>query len=79
MKPGYLTTEFYIAAASQLLGLLVMMGVISGTDKTTLEGAVSAAITAVGTLIGSAIIAWQYIASRTTQKVQAMAMINNGR
>ena len=70
MKPGYLTTEFWTAAASQLLSLLVILGVITGADRTTLEGALTASITAVGTLVASAVVVWQYIASRTTIKTQ---------
>jgi hypothetical protein len=70
-KKGIYTSEFWIAAVSQALALLVILGIVTMQDKATLEGALSSAVTAVGTLITSAMVVWKYIQSRTTLKTPA--------
>lgn len=63
-KPGYKTTEFWIAIVSQFLALLMIAGVISPTDKTTLEGSLSSTVTAVATIISSVWVVLRYIDCR---------------
>lgn len=55
MKPGYRTTEFWLALGTQVLALLVVLGVITpeqqdalGTSWQQIVGAVVMAVNAVG-------------------------------
>lgn len=68
MKPGWQTTEFFIALVSQGLGVLMIMGIVSSADRATLEGALASAVGAIATLIGSAAVVREYIRARTAQK-----------
>lgn len=59
MKPGYKTTEFWLALGTQVLALLVVLGVISpeqqdalGHSWNQLVGAIVMAVNAVGYAIG---------------------------
>ena len=70
MKSGIFTTEFWLSISSQVLTLLVIVGMITATDKSTLEGAVSAAVGAIGVLVSNALIIWKYIAGCVEQKVE---------
>lgn len=72
MKPGYLSTEFALTAAMQVIAILVAFGVIAAGDRTTIEGAISEAIKAVGALAVAGATLWKYIQSRLEQKVAAM-------
>lgn len=75
MKPGLKTSEFLavlIGAVPGILTLLVMFGVIGDTDVATLQEAVVAGLTAVGSLIASAAVIWKYIESRTRVKEAAL-------
>ncbi len=67
-RPGWKTSEFWIALASQLLALLVVLGWINPADKQTLEQNVAAAITAVFTLTGSVVVVLRYIDARSSLK-----------
>jgi hypothetical protein len=68
MKPGYQTTEFWLALASQLLGVLVLFHVISPQESATLSTALSNGITAAFTIIASTRVVLGYINSRTNLK-----------
>jgi hypothetical protein len=68
MKPGYKTTEFWIALVSQGLALLMIAGLITPADKTTLESALANAVTAVATIISSVWVVLRYIESRHALK-----------
>lgn len=72
MKPGWKTTEFWMTLLTQLVGLLVILGVISTQDRASIEGALSSAITAVVTLIAQVSVLWKYIQDRTQLKMEAM-------
>jgi hypothetical protein len=55
MKPGYKTTEFWLAIASQLLGILVVLGVITPEQQDAFAGAlqhIAGAIMMVGSGFG---------------------------
>jgi hypothetical protein len=68
MKPGYQTSEFWIAIVSQVLSFLVLTHVITPQDQGTLTASVGNAIAGVFTILASAKIVLNYIASRTTLK-----------
>lgn len=69
MKEGYKTTEFWITLASQLLSVLVLLGLVSATDSTTLNGAVAQVITSVFVVIGNLSVIITYIKARTYLKL----------
>ena len=71
-KPGWKTSEFWIACGANLLGFLVVIGVISFQDKTTLEGALSSIVTAAVSLVSSVTVVVKYIAARTSIKSQTI-------
>jgi len=71
MKPGWKTTEFWIAAVGQVLALLVILGAVNNADRSTLEGALTAGITAVFTLLASAGVIVNYVSGRVRLKVKA--------
>lgn len=73
-KPGYQTTEFWLAVASQLLMLLVMIGIIPATDQDMLFGAVSACIVAAFALVTNGWIIVSYIRGRVAAKTEAMKL-----
>jgi len=72
MKPGWQTSEFWIALIGQLLALLALAGAIPLSDKDRLETALASAVTAVFTLITSAVMVTRYIRSRSELKSQVM-------
>lgn len=72
MKPGWQTSEFWIALIGQLLALLALAGAIPVGDKDRLETALASAVTAVFTLITSAVMVTRYIRSRSELKSQVM-------
>jgi hypothetical protein len=60
-KPGYKTTEFWTALASQIVGLLILMGVVTAESGAELTNALYAVIggtamvvPAVGYIVGRA-------------------------
>lgn len=69
MKPGYKTSEFWLAVSGQLLSLLVLTGFVSVADKEKIETAVVNSVSALFTLITGATIVWQYIHARTSLKL----------
>jgi hypothetical protein len=68
MKPGYQTSEFWISLASQALGLLVLLHVITPEAQGTLATPIANAVTAAFTIFASAQVVKHYIASRTAIK-----------
>lgn len=81
MKPGYLTTEFWLTAAMQLIALLVLLGKVSPSDAAMLKDTVSQLIATVGDLLkdaaavaAAAAVLWKYIQSRTTMKLNEMGV-----
>ena len=78
MKPGWQTSEFWLTAAMQIIGLLVVVGVIAVGDKATVEGAVAEGIKAIFALATNALVLWKYIQSRGEVKVEAAKWDNGG-
>src|SRR5438552_2076485 len=75
MKPGWQSTEFWIALVGQALALLALTGTITIGDKDKLETALANAVTAVFTIISSAAVVVRYIRSRSELKSQALAAV----
>jgi hypothetical protein len=70
MKPGYMTSEFWISVTTQILAFLVVTHAISPQDQEALGGALAKMIAAVFTICTSGRIIVSYIQSRTTLKRQ---------
>lgn len=47
-KPGYKTTEFYLAAASQVIGLVLASGLLTAGPILQVVGVVNTMLTALG-------------------------------
>jgi hypothetical protein len=73
MKPGWQSTEFWIALVGQALALLALTGTINVGDKDRIETALANAVTAVFTILSSAAVVVRYIKSRSELKSQALA------
>lgn len=71
MKPGWQTSEFWIALVGQLLALLALSGAINVADKDKLETALANAVTAIFAIVSSAVVVIRYIRSRSELKSQA--------
>ena len=69
MKPGWQTTEFWIGIGTQLVSLLVFLGVIKGTEAGNLTTAFTGAVVAVAAFIANALVLVRYIAARTELKL----------
>lgn len=68
-KPGIYTTEFWKSLGTQLVALLVLLGVVdtnTGGDANAWIGNTVEHVVALGVLLASA---WKYIESRRSQKV----------
>lgn len=78
MKPGWKTTEFWIALAGQLLGLLAVLGVVNSEAQAALSDALTKAITAAGVVLANVLVVWKYISARASVKqahVEAQAAV----
>ena len=75
MTPGWKTSEFWMTALMQLVGLLVAVGVVALGDKATLEKAISDAVTSIGGLAVAGTSLWRYIESRRAAKKDEMAAV----
>lgn len=72
MKPGYKTSEFWLALISQVLAVLVTVGVLRPGDQAELGQCLSAAITAIFALLTSSVQMKQYIQGRQGLKLRDM-------
>ncbi len=68
MRPGYATSEFWVAVAKLVSSLVVMVGIFTATDTSRLEGALALGISAVGLFAANAYVARGYIDNRTALK-----------
>jgi len=68
MKPGYKTTEFWLALLAQLLPLLVLTGILSPDEVSAIETSTLEVVKVVGSLIVAVIPLWRYIDSRAKIK-----------
>ena len=69
VKPGWQTTEFWISLGTNLVSLLVALGIVAMQDGASIQGAIVSAVTAAFALISAAVIVWKYVQSRTAAKV----------
>jgi len=69
---GWRTSEFWVTALTQLVALLAAVGFVAAGDKTTLEGAITNAVTAAFAFIAAAIVIVRYIAARFDLKSQVL-------
>jgi len=69
-KSGIYSTEFWLALAAQVLPVLVTTGAIAPGDVSTLEGALTRGINAIGAFVASAWVIVRYIQSRTELKAR---------
>lgn len=76
MKPGWQTTEFWIALIGQVLALLALTGTISVGDRDKLETALANLVTALFTIVASTLVVLRYIRSRSELKTLALATDN---
>lgn len=67
-KPGWKTTEFYVALISQAVALLVVLGFLSDQDARTLEAALTQCVTAVFLFLGNAWVVVNYVRGRVALK-----------
>lgn len=68
MKPGILSTEFWISLIGQLVSILVLTGVLAPGDATDINAFVAKAAVQIAALIGSIALAWKWIHDRTKLK-----------
>jgi hypothetical protein len=72
MKPGWQSSEFWIALVGQALAVLALTGAINVGDKDKIETALANTVTAVFTILSSAAVVVRYINSRSELKSQAL-------
>ena len=70
MRPGYKTTEFWITLVGQIIAMAVTLGIVRPGDQQHLQMTANEAITAICTLLVSAVTIRHYIISRTQLKQQ---------
>jgi hypothetical protein len=68
LKPGYQTTEFWMAATSQILVLFGVLRVLPTQDVAVLQDAVAQCVLAVSLFLSNAWVVVRYIQGRTTLK-----------
>lgn len=71
VKPGWKTSEFWLATAKTVLAFLLVTGVIKPVDGPTVEEHVTNGIVAVFALITAGVGVWKYIQSRSEVKSDA--------
>jgi hypothetical protein len=70
-RSGIKTTEFWATAASQLLMLLGLVGLIGPSDLPGLQDAVGKCIAAAAVFVANAWVVVRYVQSRTAVKISA--------
>lgn len=68
IKPGWQTSEWWLAVGHQLLAVLVLLGIVPAADATGLDVAIAHGISAVFALAASAWVVVSYIKSRENLK-----------
>jgi len=71
VKPGWQTTEFWLAMSAKVIGLLVLFGFVPQGDEKVVSETIANAIAHIGALAVIAVSVWGYIKSRTTTKTAA--------
>ncbi len=68
-KPGWMTSEFWLSLATQVVAVLVLTGVIKPGDQQTILGATANIVTGVFAIVSSTITLLTYIQGRNALKV----------
>ena len=68
MKPGYKTSEFWLALVAQILPLLVITGLLTTEEVVALQDATMETVKVVGSLVVALIPLWRYIDGRAKVK-----------
>ena len=68
MKPGIYTTEFWISLIGNVLAFAVALGVVTTSDKSTLEGALTTIVMGVPAIIGAVMVIVTYVRGRIQVK-----------
>lgn len=68
MKSGIRTTEFYITLGTQIIAILVLLGIFSPDDAIGANETWGKAVEAAAALVASALVAWKYIEARARIK-----------
>lgn len=69
MKPGYKTTEFWLALGSAVAAIVTTLYGLTPTQGADFTAHVHSVIVSVFALFGSAAVAWRYVASREHLKM----------
>ena len=77
MKPGWKTTEFWLAVTTQVIGLLVVTGIMNPTSAHTVGDAVSNSISSAASIIANAVIVFGYVKSRNELKRSELGVSKN--
>jgi len=75
MKPGNYTTEFWISLIGNVLAFAVALGVVSSSDKATLEGALTTIVMGVPAIIGAVMVIVTYVRGRIAVKASEPIMM----
>jgi len=70
MKPGYLTTEFWVTLVTQFVSVLTVLGVVTAQNAGQLTDSATGIVTATFTLLTNAAAVIHYIRSRTALKLK---------
>lgn len=68
MKPGPMTTEFWMALGTQVIALLVLFGYLGNAEQQAATTVWKDIVTHSFALIASGMTTWKYIHSRTELK-----------
>ena len=72
MKPGFQTTEFWLALGSQVVLMLVLFGVVTPEDSDALKDAVTKIVTGVFTVASSvSYIVGRYLLKKVERETEA--------
>jgi hypothetical protein len=73
VEPPWISSRFWVTvstAALTFIAFLVSVGIIGSADQENVSKAVSGAVGAIGALAANAFVVFQYIRSRTEQRVE---------
>lgn len=70
-KPGWQTSELWLALIAQVIPILVTLGAIAPNDVSTLQGALTRIIESTAAILGAAWVIVTYVRSRAAVKQAA--------
>lgn len=78
MKPGWLTTEFWMTIVVTIVGLLAALGIVGPADRPGVEGALQQMVQAIAGFIAAAVALWRYVKGRVdvkNEEIRAQAQV----